>query len=295
MCEHLKKVVSGPLGLAFLFTLLSTSLVSPLWAMGSKKGATSPPPAAGKKGAPVATPAVPEAIQVILPKGTLIRVQLNQILRASVLRAGSAFSATLREPLTISGQVIAPMGSPLDGFVSKVVPASRFLGGGSLELHLTRLVLPDQRGYLFSTEPFIKAGKSNAFRNISLIAAGGIVGVGLGSILGQTAGALIGMGIGGATGGILAWVTGQSDITLPAGSEAGFILSTPVTVTIKPVPARTTGPKQRQHHMVSFPPGMTFWEGLEYCETVMNQTTLLNFPGMAPQIGQVSGARLSLI
>ena len=242
MCRNLKKVVWGTLGLIFLFTLSSTCLLSPLWAMGSNKWATSPP-AAKKKASPVPTAAVPETIQVTLPKGTLIRCQLNQALRASVLRAGSTFSATLKEPLTVVGQVIAPMGSPLDGFVSKVVPASRFLGGGSLELHLTRLGLPDQRGYLFSTEPFVKAGKSNAFRNISLIAGGGIVGVGLGSLLGQTAGALIGLGVGGSTGGILAWVTGQSDITLPAGSEAVFILSTPVTFTIKMVPVRTMGPK----------------------------------------------------
>ena len=242
MCEHLKKVVSGALGLIFLFTLSSAIPPSDLWAMGSKKGATSPP-AAKKKAPPVPAPAVPETIQVTLPAGTLIRGQLNQALRASGLRAGSTFSATLKEPLAIGGQVIAPMGSPLDGFVSKVVPTGRFLGGGLLELHLTRLVLPDQRGYLFSTEPFVKAGKSNAFRNISLIAGGGIVGVGLGSLLGQTAGALIGMGIGGGTGGILAWVTGQSDITLPAGSEAPFILSTPITVTIKSVPAKTMGPK----------------------------------------------------
>ncbi len=200
-------------------------------------------PAARKKGVSAPAPSVPKTIEVSLPAGTLIRVQLNQILRASGLRAGSTFSATLKEPLTVSGQVIAPMGSLLDGFVSKVVPASRFLGGGSLELHLTRMVLPDQRGYSFFTEPFVKAGKSNAFRNLSLLAGGGIVGVGLGSLLGQTAGALIGMGIGGGTGGILAWVTGQTDITLPAGSEAAFILSIPVTFTIKPVPTGAMGPK----------------------------------------------------
>jgi hypothetical protein len=242
MYRHLKKVVSGALGLIWLFTPLSTSLVSPLWAMGSKKEAPSPP-AVPTKGAPVPTPAVPETIQVTLPKGTLIRGQLNQTLRASVLRAGSAFSATLKEPLTVSGQVIAPRGAPLDGFVSKVVPSARFWGGGSIELQLSRLVLPDQRGHSFSTEPLIKAGRSNAFRNISLIAGGGIVGIGLGSLLGQTSGALIGIGIGGGTGGILAWVTGQSDITLPAGSEAVFTLSTPVPFTIKPVLAGTTGPK----------------------------------------------------
>jgi hypothetical protein len=242
MGQKAKKISSLVLGMFFLFTISQGTLLSRLWAMGSNKGVTSPP-AAKKKGPPVPATAVPETIPVTLPKGTLIRGQLNQALRASVLRAGSTFSATLKEPLMVSGQVIAPMGSPLDGFVSKVVPASRFLGGGSLELHLTRLVLPDQGGYLFSTEPFIKAGKSNAFRNISLIAGGGIVGVGLGSLLGQTAGALIGMGIGGGTGGILACVTSQSDITLPAGSEVAFILSTPVTFTIKMVPVRTMGPK----------------------------------------------------
>jgi hypothetical protein len=242
MGQKTKKVVSGALGLIFLFTLSSARLLSPLWAMGSNQGASSAP-SAKKKGSPAPVPAVPETIPVTLPKGTLIRGQLNQALRASGLRAGSTFSATLKEPLTVGGQVIAPMGSLLDGFVSKVVPAGRFVGGGSIALHLNRLGLPDQRGYFFSTEPFIKAGKSNAFRNISLIAGGGIVGVGLGSLLGQTAGALIGMGIGGGTGGILAWVTGQSDISLPAGSEASFVLSTPVTVAIKPVPAQTRGPK----------------------------------------------------
>ncbi len=242
MGQETKRVFSVVLGLVFLLTLFPAIHLPYLWGMGSKKGATSAP-AAKKKGTPVPTPAVPETIQVTLPKGTLIRSQMNQALRASVLRAGSTFSATLKEPLTVSGQVIAPMGSPLEGFVSKAVPVGRFWGGGSLELHLSRLVLPDQRGYSFSTEPFIKAGKSNAFRTISLVAGGGIVGVGLGSLLGKTAGTLIGMGIGGGTGGILAWVTGQSDITLLAGSEAAFILSTPVTFTIKPVSAGTMGPK----------------------------------------------------
>lgn len=188
-------------------------------------------------------PSVPKTIEVSLPAGTLIRIQFNQTLRASLLRAGSTFPGTLEEPLAVGGQVIAPRGSFLDGFVSRAVPKSRFWGGGLLELKLTRLVLPDRKAYFITTEPFIKSGKSSVLRNISLIAGGGIVGVGLGSLLGQTAGALIGMGIGGGTGGILAWVTGQPDITLPAGSEAAFILSAPVPFTIKPVPARVRGPK----------------------------------------------------
>ncbi len=211
--------------------------------MGGKPQAP-PVPVSRKKEVSAPAPSVPETMLVSLPVGSPIRVQLNQTLRVSLLRVGSAFSGTLKEPLAVGGQVIVPRGSFLEGFVSRAVPKNRFWGGGLLELKLTRLVLPDRKGYFISTEPFIKAGKSSLFRNISLIAGGGIVGVGLGSLLGQTAGTLIGMGIGGGTGGILAWVTGQSDITLPAESEAVFILSIPVAMTIKtPVPSRILGPK----------------------------------------------------
>lgn len=212
---------------------------SPLWAMGGKPGAPAAPDAK-RKGVPA--PSVPETINVSLPGGALIRVQLNQALRASVLRTGSTFPATLKEPLTVGGEVMAPRGALLDGFVSKIVPVSRFWGGGSLELNLTRLVLPDQKAYVLSTAPFIRAGKSHAFRNLSLIAGGGILGVGLGSLLGQITGALVGMGIGGGTGGILAWVTGPSDINLAVGSELVFKLASPVTFALKPIPAQTMGP-----------------------------------------------------
>jgi hypothetical protein len=135
------------------------------------------------------------------------------------------------------------MGSLLDGVVYKVIPVRRFWGGGTLELSLTRLVLPDQKAYFLSTEPFIQAGKSNVFRNLSLITGGGIVGVGLGSLLGKITGALVGMGIGSGTGGILSWVTGPSDIRLAAGTEVVFKLSSPVTFTIRPTPTQTVGPK----------------------------------------------------
>lgn len=225
-----------------LFLLSPEDGFSPLWAMGGKPGAPSAP-APRKKGVSTPTPSVPETIELHLPAGTLVRVQLNQALRASLVRAGFTFPATLKEPLTVGGQVIAPMGSFLDGFVSRAEPVSRFWGGGSLELRLTRLVLPDRKAHFLTTEPFIRAGKSSALRNLSLIAGGGIVGVGLGSMLGQLTGALVGMGIGGGTGGILAWFTGPADISLAAGAELVFKLSSPVTFTIKPIPAQTMGPK----------------------------------------------------
>ncbi|MBI5586333.1 MAG: hypothetical protein HY892_21185 [Deltaproteobacteria bacterium] len=218
--------------------------VSGLYGMGANQGAA---PKVGKKSGPTAPqpakPAVPEFIQIVVPVGTPIRSRLNLTLKSSSARAGSIFHATLIEPLVAGGQVIAPLGIPLEGFVSKVSSPGRFRGGGSLELHLQRLILPDQKSYFFSTESFVKSGRETLTRNIGLIAAGGIIGAGLGSMLGHTAGALIGVGVGGGTGTVLSWATGTTELTLPAGTELIFKLSSPVAVTIKPILTTTSGPK----------------------------------------------------
>jgi hypothetical protein len=218
---------------------------SGLYGLGANQGAA--PPKTGKKGSPAppqaAKPVVPEFIQLVVPVGTPIRSRLNITLKSSSAKAGSIFHATLIEPLVVSGQVIAPLGIPLEGFVSKASSPGRFRGGGSLELHLHRLILPDQKTYFFSTAPFVKSGKVTLTRNIGLIAAGGILGAGLGSMLGQTAGALLGVGIGGGTGVVLSWATGAGELTLPAGSEMVFKLTSPVTVTIRPTLSTTVGPK----------------------------------------------------
>ena len=216
-----------------------------LYGLGANPG--DAPGQAGKRGGATtpaqAKPAIPEFIQIVVPVGTPLRARLNLPLKTSTVRVGSIFHATLMEPLAVGGQVIAPLGIPLEGFVSRVSPPDRFRGGGVLELRLQRLILQDQRSYFFSTDPLVKAGKSTLTRNIGLIAAGGILGAGLGSMLGQTAGALIGIGVGGGSGTVLSWATGSTDLALPAGSEIIFRLSSPITAAVKPTPTSTVGPK----------------------------------------------------
>jgi hypothetical protein len=216
-----------------------------LYGMGANPG--DAPGKTGKRGG-AATPAqvkptIPEFIQIVVPVGTPLRARLNLPLKTSMARVGSIFHATLIEPLAVGGQVIAPMGIPLEGFVSRVSPPNRFRGGGILELRLRRLILQDQRSYFFSTDPLVKDGKSTLTRNIGLIAAGGILGAGLGSMLGQTAGALIGIGVGGGTGTVLSWATGSTDLAWPAGCEMIFRLSSPITAAVKPTPTSAAGPK----------------------------------------------------
>jgi hypothetical protein len=229
-----------------IFVLGALIFSSGVYGMGANKGAAPPGKSVKKGGATppaAAKPAVPETIQVVVPVGTPIRSRINLTVKTSAAKAGSIFHATLIEPLVVSGQVIAPLGVPLEGFISKSIPPGRFQGGGLLELRLQRLILPDQQTYFLSTDPFVKEGKTTLTRNIGLIAAGGIVGAGLGSMLGQTVGALIGIGVGGGTGSVLSWAAGGTELTLPTGSEMIFKLSSPLTVTIRPTPSSTAGPK----------------------------------------------------
>jgi hypothetical protein len=246
-----KTKARGPDLQGFPWTLIGAVLLcflvfsSGAYGMGSNKGTApaKPPRKVGATAPAAAQPAVPELIQIVVPVGTPIRSRLNLTLKTSAVQGGSLFHATLTEPLAVSGQVMAPMGIPLEGFVSRVSAPGRFQGGGTLELRLQRMILPDQKAYFFSTDPFIKEGKTTLTRNIGLIAAGGIVGAGLGSLLGQTAGALIGIGVGGGTGTVLSWATGNTELALPAGSEMLFRLSSPITMTVKPTPTSTVGPK----------------------------------------------------
>lgn len=226
-------------------TLSFLTFSSELWAMGSNQGAA--PAKAVKKGPPavrpVVKPAVPEVIQITVPAGASIRARLNQELKTSVVRTGTIFTAGLAEPLVVGGQVVAPLGALLEGFISSLGAPSRFRGGGLMELRLTRIINPDQTAYSLNTQPYAHQGRSNLTRNIGLIVAGGVLGAGLGSMLGQTAGALIGIGIGGGTGTLLSWGMGKSDLILHAGTELVFNLSQPVIFSIKPTPAATVGPK----------------------------------------------------
>ena len=72
-----------------------------------------------------------------------------------------------------------------------------------------------------------------AVENPGKLRVGVILGAGLGNLLGQIPGALLGIGLGGGTGAVLAYVTGKEDLFVKAGSELGFKLSQPFTVSLK--------------------------------------------------------------
>jgi hypothetical protein len=223
--------------LLFFFT---ASLCFPPFLMAKGRKGGTPTKGGAQKSPPTVPGKVPETIQVTIPAGTPIRVHLNQAVSSSKNKTGDQFSATLKEPLVISGQALVPANTQLEGFISQSVESGRFQGTALLELRLMRLTFPDQTAYTFNTDPIKKTGRSHLLHNIGLIGGGAILGAGLGSLFGQISGAVLGIGLGAAAGAMMAYATGKEELALKAGSEVVFKLSLPVTVSVKP---SATAPK----------------------------------------------------
>jgi hypothetical protein len=201
--------------------------VPELMAMGTNKGE------APSKNEPLKTSAS-EPIQAVIPAGTPIKVQLNQTLRTSIHRSGQSFFATLKEPLVIKGQVLVQAGAPLIGVISQSRESGHFSGSASIELQLTRIILPDGTTLPLATETFKKTGQAHLIRNIGLIGVGSILGAGLGNLLGKIPTALIGIGFGGGIGAVLAYVTGKEELFIRAGTDQDFKVAHPFNVLIQP-------------------------------------------------------------
>lgn len=213
----------------FLMFLALWAKVPELIAMGVNKGQV-PPKNQSLKPSPVDS----ETIQAVVPAGTKIKIQLNQSLRTSTHRSGQSFFATLKEPIVIKGQVLAPAGVPLIGVIYQSRESGHFSGSALIELQLTRIILPDGATWPIATETFKKTGRAHLLRNIGLIGVGSILGAGLGNLLGKIPTALIGIGFGGGVGAILAYVTGKEDLFIRAGTDLDFKVARPFTALIQP-------------------------------------------------------------
>lgn len=203
--------------------------VPELQAMGSRKGEVPPKPQVLKP-----TSDVSEPVQVVIPGGTVLKVQLNQSIRTSSHRAGQSFFATLKEPILLGAKELVPAGVPLIGVISRSVESGHFSGTALLELRLVRMIISNETMISVSSVPFQKEGRVHFLRNIGLIGVGVILGAGVGTLLGKISGALTGIALGGGTGAVLAYVTGKEDLFLKAGTDLVFKLSLPITVSIPP-------------------------------------------------------------
>jgi hypothetical protein len=205
-------------------------------AVHSDEGASSEPsPAAAAPAAPMAAappekaPEKPKPQPIVVPAGTTLTVKVAQSLSSKTSQAGETFTATLAQPVAVSGRTAIPSGVDATGTVINAKAKGKIKGEGELSLALNSLTIrgksyPIKTGTLDST---VKGkGKRTAATTGGGAAGGALIGGLAGGGKGAGIGALVGAGAG-LVGGAL---TGNKQVEIPAESALTFTLTEPLTL-----------------------------------------------------------------
>jgi hypothetical protein len=194
---------------------------------GTQAAATVPAPNPEAVAQP--DPPPPAAAAIVIPRGTPLRVRIDEAISTRRNLRGDRFTATLSSPVVVNGQPVLPSGTRLSGHVLVSAASGRFKGRARLVLALDSFEHNGRR-YSIDTTAAARVSGSHKKRNLVAIGGGSAAGATVGAIAGGGAGALIGAGAGAVAGTVGAAVTGKKQVTLPAESIVRFTLGAPVRV-----------------------------------------------------------------
>ena len=167
----------------------------------------------------------PEMISV--PVGTVIPVRLLAGVSSSHNTSGETFSATLAEPLTINGKLVAPTGSRAEGVLTQVVDSGRVKGRARLTMVLREIEV-NGKTYALSTAPRSFQAAATKKRDAGIIGGSALVGAAVGAIAGGGKGAAIGAGVGGGGGTGVVLATKGKPVAFGPEARIRFTLTQPV-------------------------------------------------------------------
>lgn len=177
-------------------------------------------------------PAAPEPpAQVTLRSGILLSARTVEGLSSERNQIGDTFTATLDQPLSVDGWVIAERGARLEGKIVQSQRAGRVKGLSNLAIELTQLVTSDGQRIPIQTETFEKRGESSTGQDAAKVGAVAAIGAAIGAIAGGGKGAGIGAAAGGAAGAGDVMLTRGKPAVLPAETHINFRLRNSVTIT----------------------------------------------------------------
>lgn len=186
-----------------------------------------PPAPVPPQNAAPAPPPVP--VNYTIPAGTHLRVTLNQDLGSKISQAGETFTATIADPVVVSGRTVVRAGSPASGTVIDAKSLGRFKGQASLAIRLDQIRAGSQ-SYEVETSTIEHVEKGKGKRTAVLAGGGGGLGALIGGLAGGGKGALIGGLAGAGAGTAGSAFTGNKEIVIPAETTLTFRLTRSVTV-----------------------------------------------------------------
>jgi hypothetical protein len=183
--------------------------------------------------------------QTALPPGTAVKMKLETTLATFSSETGDPFSARVTEPVVMDGKTLIPIGTTVEGRVTKTSEPRRIAGKPTIAIIPETMVLPNGDKFLLNaTLVDTNAGrgtdvnpegqfKGDGHDGKDLAEIG--IGTGGGMLIGGLADGGKGLLIGGAIGATVTvahWLGKHRSAMLPAGTEMVMELSRPMTMTV---------------------------------------------------------------
>lgn len=177
-------------------------------------------------------PEPPADREVTIPAGTTLRLDLRTALASDTSKVEDAVKATLRQPVSIGGDVVLPVGTELQGVVTNVERPGRVKGRAQISYRFNTLSTANET-YKVKTAAVGHQGEATKGEDATKIGVGAGAGAVIGGILGGGDGAAKGAAIGGAAGTGAVLATRGKDLKLAPGTNIATTLTAPLTVRIK--------------------------------------------------------------
>ena len=177
-------------------------------------------------------PEPPADREVTIPAGTTLRLDLGTALASDTSKLEDAVTATLRQPVSVKGDVVLPVGTELKGVVTNVERPGRVKGRAQISYRFNTLSTANET-YKVKTAAVGHQGEATKGEDATKIGVGAGAGAVIGGILGGGDGAAKGAAIGGAAGTGAVLATRGKDLKLAPGTNIATTLTAPLTVRVK--------------------------------------------------------------
>jgi len=182
----------------------------------------------------ISAPAQSDTSIYQLQTGTKIRVQMDNEINSKVSSVDDTFTVKISGPLKVRESVVLPVGTVIEGRVTKVERASSGGKNGSLEISFETLWLANGEkqkieGVLVNDLKIESSQTANVLTIIGGAAIGGIVG----AISKADSGALIGAGIGAGAGTGIAFFRKGRDVKIRTDEEFEIKLTRNVNLPVQ--------------------------------------------------------------
>ena len=183
--------------------------------------------------------------QTALPTGTAVKMKLETTLATFSSKAGDPFSARVTEAVVMDGKTVIPIGTTIEGRVTKANEPRRIAGKPTIGIFPENMVLPNgdrfvlnaslvdtnaRHGTDVNTEGQFK-GTGHDGKDLTEIGLGTGGGMLVGGLAGGGKGLVIG-GVVGATVTVTHWLGKHRSAMLPAGTELVMELNRPMTMVV---------------------------------------------------------------